>query len=92
VASGSEGVEVGDGGWQWGERGGAGKGAVGPVFVVVPLIFGKDSAYVGEVSNQGAVEQFPAAGADPPSMIAFVRGIRIPILTTRRSVEANAAS
>ena len=66
VVAGSEVVEVGDRGYERGERGRARERAVGPVLVVVPLVFGEDPSEVGNVPDQGAVEQFPTARADPP--------------------------
>lgn len=39
---------------------------MGPVLVVVPLVLAQRVQQVGLVPDQGAVEQFAAAGLDPP--------------------------
>jgi hypothetical protein len=62
--SSAEGVEVENFGWQ-GLVGRSGQGHVRPVCVVVGLELAQDAAQVKHVPDEGAVEQFAAASADP---------------------------
>jgi hypothetical protein len=61
-----EALEVGYLGWKRLERSGAGQGHMRPVVVVVTLEGRQDPAQVGQVPDQGAVQQLSAASADPP--------------------------
>jgi hypothetical protein len=64
ASSDPEGFEVGYFGWERFERSGAGQGHVRPVVVVVTLAGRQDPAEVGQVPDEGAVEELAAQGAD----------------------------
>ena len=55
---------------------------MGPVLVVERLVIAERVHQVGLVHDQGPVEELGSARTNPRSMIAFMRGTRIPVLTT----------
>jgi hypothetical protein len=66
VASGdAEVVEVDDVVWKRAHRRGLAEGAVGPVGVVEGLVLGQDTTEVGEVPDEGAVQEFGADRSVP---------------------------
>jgi hypothetical protein len=62
----SESVEVNQGVGQWFEWCGLAEGAVWPVLVVVGLVLSHHPQEMSLIPDEGAVEQFPTAPADPP--------------------------
>ena len=67
-------VQVGDGVWQRANRRGLVQGAVRPVRVVEVFVLAQNGHQVPLIPDQGPVQQFSAAVADPPPMIEFIRG------------------
>ena len=59
-------VWIGDRFGQWLQWSGVRDAPVGPMFVVVPLVLAQRVQEVALVPDQCAVEQFAAAGLDPP--------------------------
>ena len=87
-----ESVRFGDRFGQWAEGCGAVQGAVGPVLVVEGLELAECVQEVGLVPDQGAVEEFGSAGRTQRSMIEFMRGTRMPVVTTSMPSSSKTAS
>jgi len=77
---------------QWLERAGVRDALVRPVPVIELLELPQGMQEVGLVPDQGAVQQFAAAGLRPPFMIEFILGIWTPLSTTWMPASARMAS
>jgi hypothetical protein len=67
-------VQVGHAIWQRAERRGLIQGSVRPVVVVEVFVRAQNGHQVPLIPDQGPVQQFSAAVADPPPMIEFICG------------------